>query len=115
MVQTPSDNPALAAASDGRKSYYLSKDSLTFPGVAAAAGTILRVIDDSPSKALALAVAAVLGGALVFLGYTRTPQAEREKPGFIVEAGLMGVLNVGLLWVAILGVAIVTGGSASTT
>ena len=101
---------ATAGVDDNKKSYYLSKESLTFPGVAAAAGTILRAIDPTPGKLLALIVAIVLGGALVIVGYQRTPQAERDKPGFGVEAFIMAILNIGLLWVAVLGVAIVTGG-----
>lgn len=93
---------------DNKKSYYLSKDSLTFPGVAAAAGTILRVVDSTPGKLLALIVAMILGGALVIVGYQKTPQSERDKPGFAMEAVLMSILNIGLLWVAILGVAVIS-------
>lgn len=110
MVKTPPapGAPGGPANEDDKKSYYLSKESLTFPGVAAAAGTIIRVIDSTPGKFLALLVALVLGGALVIGGYQRTPQSERDKPGFVAEAGLMAILNIGLLWVAILGVAVVT-------
>lgn len=113
MVRTPHPGGAVDAAGagddDGKKSYYLSKESLTFPGVAAAAGTILRVIDSTPGKLPALIVAIVLGGALVIIGYQQSPQSEREKPGFAVEATLMAILNIGLLWVAVLGVAVLTG------
>jgi hypothetical protein len=112
MVRTPPAAGAVEVAGarddDNKKSYYLSKESLTFPGVAAAAGTILRVIDSTPRKLVALIVAVLLGGALVAIGYQRTPQAERDKPGFRLEAVLMAVLNIGLLWVAILGVAVLT-------
>lgn len=110
MVKTPSASGAAAglANDDDKKSYYLSKESLTFPGVAAAAGTIIRVIDSTPGKLFALLVAVVLGGALVIIGYQRTPQSERDKPGFGTEAALMAFLNIGLLWVAVLGVAVVT-------
>jgi hypothetical protein len=98
------------AADDNKKSYYLSKESLTYPGVAAAAGTILKVLDSTPGKLLALVIAVVLGGILVSIGYQKTPQSERDKPGFGAEATLMAILNIGLLWVAVLGVAVVTGG-----
>lgn len=104
---------AAAAGDDNKKSYYLSKESLTFPGVAAAAGTILRLIDPTPGKLPALIAAIVLGGALVILGYQRTPQTERDKPGFVVEASVMAILNIGLLWVALYGVAVVTGGEVT--
>jgi hypothetical protein len=114
MVRTPpssgASKAALAQGEDSKKSYYLSKESLTFPGVAAAAGTILRVIDSTPGKTLALIIAVVLGGALVIIGYQQTPPAERQTPGFGVEAALMALLNIGLLWVAVLGVAVVTAG-----
>lgn len=119
MVRTSPAAGAVDAAgvgdNDNKKSYYLSKESLTFPGVAAAAGTILRVIDSTPGKFLALIVAIVLGGALVIIGYQRTPQAERDKPGFVAEALLMAILNIGLLWVAVLGVAVVTGGEVTSS
>lgn len=118
MVTRPAAEPAAAtvegsqtALDDNQKSYYLSKESLTFPGVAAAAGTILQVIDATPGKIAALVVAIVLGGALVLLGYQRTPQAERKKAGFRVEALIMAILNIGLLWVAVFGAAVVTGGT----
>ena len=110
MVRTPPASGVAAGLEndDNKKSYYLSKESLTFPGVAAAAGTILRVIDSTPGKLLALIVATVLGGALVIIGYQKTPQSERDKPGFAMEAIIMSILNIGLLWVAILGVAVIS-------
>lgn len=117
MVRTPPVAGAVDAANvavdDNKKSYYLSKESLTFPGVAAAAGTIMRAIDPTPGKLPALILAVVLGGALVILGYQRTPQAERDKPGFGVEAFIMATLNIGLLWVAVFGAAVITGGEVT--
>lgn len=88
------------ADDDGAKNVFLTKESLTFPGVSLAGAAILQFIDETPAKGAALLLAIVLGGFVMAIGL-----ATGQRSGivdWITDIGV-GVMNILLLAVAIYG------------
>jgi len=83
---------------------FLTAKTLTFPGVAVVGGTILNFITKNTGVGegaiwIALAIAVVFGGFLIFLGITDEKNKERKAVQLFV-----GVINTALLWITLWGV-----------
>lgn len=91
---------------DAAKNVFLTKESLTFPGVSLAGAAILRFADSMPDKKWAVLIAVLLGGFVMAVGLTT---GKRTQPVEWVSDVGVGLINIMLLAVAIYG------GAAATT
>ena len=102
---TPSDDPIEAEAT-GTEGVFITDASLTFPGLAVVGSEPMYVIGGLlnvalPNLALASAVAAVLGLALIILELTDGHQRTSNKIGRVI---FIGILNTVILAAALMGV-----------
>lgn len=93
---------------DAAKNVFLTKESLTFPGVSLAGAAILRFLDSSPDKLWAVLIAVLLGGFVMAIGLAT---GTRTKPVEWIQDVGVGLINILLLAVAIYGGAIAVAGT----
>jgi hypothetical protein len=101
---------ATGLAAQPKKFVYLTKESLTFPGVTTVAGLAASIIQNasgwtSPKLWLSCLIGGALGLFLLILGVVKASAIDKAVPGFMLEAIGVAVLNTVMLIAAIHGVA----------
>jgi hypothetical protein len=104
-VRPRQPNPPGVAAAGVEKNVYITKETLTFPGVTAAAGIITGLVSgEDPELWVSAIIGGVIGLFLTVLSIMKASQAAKDAAGFMLESIGVGVLNTALLIAAIHGV-----------
>lgn len=116
----PKDESAPGAAATPTKFVYITRESLTFPGVTIAAGVIARLVNEAldvkspPNLGVSAGVAIVVGLLLTWLALAKATKRQRQAPGFLPESILVAFFNTALLIAAIHGFAEFTTSEGAT-
>ncbi|SEQ80496.1 hypothetical protein SAMN05444745_11170 [Arthrobacter sp. OV608] len=123
MLPTDGQTPSTSAGATGTSStgIFVVAESLTFPSAASICAAIVSGLKlfsgDAYSAYWVLAVCSVVGGIIMWLGWPKNQGSSKSPKQFKTNSGyfLIGVLNIFLLFVTVMGVLSMSTQQAPTT